>query len=164
MHNVVLLIFRHLSLWCVTSQALLEFSRNISQSFLQHVHKQFQQQQKCSSSNFLPIKSVHMIAVAPGLRLQISLMVVLSRPELCCGENMCLDEVVLKSFYFTGQYFILDFLLYFFCNFHLVLIVAENGWGVLCALVIHLPVLLRRVMEREEELDQLLKACFCVVE
>ena len=91
-------------------------------------------------------------------------MVVLSRPVLCCGENMRLHNMVLKSLYFTGQYFILDFLLYFFCNFHLVLIVAENGRGVLCALVIHLPVCLRRVMEREEELDQLLKTSFCVVE
>ena len=115
-------------------------------------------------SDFLPIKSIHMVAIAPGLRLQISLVVVLSGPVLGCSENMRTHEMVFKFLYFTCRYFILNFLLYFFCNFHLFLIVAENGWGVLCALVIHLPVLLRRVVEGEEEFNQLLKAHFRVVE
>lgn len=80
-----------------------------------------------SISNFLPVKSIHVIAIAPRLRFQISLMVVLSGPILGRSKNMRLDHMVLELLYFTSDYFILDLRLYFFCNFHLVLIVAKNG-------------------------------------
>ena len=116
-----------------------------------------------SMSNFTPVKSVHMIAIAIRLRFQISLMVVFRRQILRSRKNMRLYHMVLELLYFPCDYFILDLLLYFFCDFHLLLIVAKNGRGVLRALIIHLPVCLRRVMEREEELYQFLEAYFAAV-
>ena len=47
-------------------------------------------------SNIVPIESELMIAVAPWLHFEISLMVLISGPEMRCGQKLGAHQVALE--------------------------------------------------------------------
>lgn len=117
-----------------------------------------------SHSDLLPVEADLMITVAPGLCFQVSLVVVLSRPELSRCENVCLHLMAFKSLDLARYDLVLQLFPHFLGHGELLLVIAKYGRRILRSLVVHLPVFLSRVMELEEELYQFLEGCFRLVE